>query len=303
MIRIGVVGTGAIANVHLPGLAQIDGVEIVGFTDINKVAADEAAEKFDAKVYKDYKSLARAKPDAVFLFVPPSPRGEMIKYFSRKKIHIFSEKPLALNMSDARRLVRVVEESGIKFMVGFVLHFMPPFCKIHQVVSSGEIGDLVTCWTRRLWHFKDLVGSWFGDTSQSGGMAVDYFCHDLDWSRWLGGEVRSIYGKVLHTTPDINSEDNTWAMLTFDKGIGVVGGSWVSRLGNNSIGAIGSKGAIFLRDDGKLVMKIDDEEEKEIPLEDTPPFKAESQHFIDCLNNGAEPECSIRDGMKAPRKY
>ena len=209
MIRVGVVGAGGIAKVHLPGLAEIDGIEIIGFTDVRREVAEEAAKKFKTKVYQDYKSLTRGKPDAVFLLVPPVPRMEMIKYFSHKKIHIFSEKPLALNMSDARRLVKVVERSGIKFMIGFVLHFMPPFRKIHEIVSSGTIGDLVTCWTRRLWNFKKISASWNGDVSLSGGMAVEYFCHDLDWARWLGGEVRSLYGKTLYTTSGITSEDST----------------------------------------------------------------------------------------------
>ena len=87
--------------------------------------------------------------------------------------------------------------------------------------------------------------------------------------------------------------------MTFDKGIGVIGGSWVSQLGDNSVGVIGSKGAIFLRDSGKLMLKIEGEEEKEIPLQDVSPFKAEDQYFIDCLNNGTTPECSISDAMKA----
>jgi predicted dehydrogenase len=299
MIRVGVVGAGGIATAHLPGLAEIEGIRVIGFTDIRREVAEEAAKKFKAKAYEDYKSLARGKPDAVFLFVPAPPRAQMIKYFAGRGIHIFSEKPLALNMKDANRLVRYVERSGIKFMIGFVLHFMPPFRKIHDIVASGQIGDLITCWTRRLWHFKSAGESWYGDASKSGGMAVDYFCHDLDWVRWLGGEVRALYGKILYTTPGITSEDNTWAMLTFDKGIGIVGGSWTSRLGDNSIGAIGSKGAIFLRDGGKIVMRVDGEEEREIPLENVSPFRAEDQHFIDCLSNGATPECSIVDGMKA----
>jgi len=300
MVNVGVVGCGGIAGAHLPGLKKNPDVKVVAMADINESIGKKTAQEFGAKFYSDYRKLADEDIEAVFLFPRPVPRVEMCVFFAKQGVHIFSEKPIAIDLRSAGRIVNAVEKSGVKFMVGFVLHFFPAFRKLHELQTSGQLGELTTCWTRRIWYFRGLKDVWYSDPAQSGGMAIDYFGHDIDWLRWTGGEVESIYGRTATVTEGLRCEDNVWAVATFETGgFGVIGGSWSSRMGDCSVGIIGTKGTAAINGDELRMQREGDKEPVVVPYETFNAMEAEDKHFIECLKTGARPEMDVMDGYRS----
>lgn len=299
MVKVGIVGCGGIARSHLPGIKSNPDVEVVAVADISEEVGREVAHDLGAEFYNDYRKLADEEIEAVFLFPRPIPRAEMEVFFAEQGRHIFSEKPIAINLEDAERIVNAVEKSGVKFMVGFVLHFFPAFRKLHELQNEGVLGELVTCWTRRIWRFGRLKETWYADPSQSGGMSVDYFGHDIDWLRWTGGEITSVYGWTKTVTEGIESEDNIWAMAVFQSGAsGVIGGSWSSFLGDTSIGIIGTKGTGVISGQ-EVRIQCEGEGARSVPYENFHPFDAEDKHFIRAIVEDFTPEVSVYDGFRA----
>jgi len=235
--------------------------------------------------------------DAVYVCTPPSARLKETVAAARAGKHIFAEKPLCLTMTQARKIARAIEQAGVHFMVGYVLHYWPAFKAVRQTLASGELGGLQVCWCNRMG--TGPRGGWIEDPNQSGGMTVEFNSHDIDWLRWVGGEVREVYGKTL-TIPGDGIERNVWAILTFDQGIGVLGSSWAAPIGWSVFGAIGSKGMVFCGQDGKVRKRLSGADETEVvpePVENA--LLEEDRHFVHSLLANTKPTIGMAEALGA----
>ncbi len=129
MLRIGVFGVGHLGKFHLNNWKEIPGVEIVGFYDPNDDTANEVSDKYQLARFLDPDTLINAC-DAIDVVAPTNFHFEWCERAIKKGKHVFVEKPLANTMEEARQLVKLAEESGIKFQVGHVERFNPAFLAI-----------------------------------------------------------------------------------------------------------------------------------------------------------------------------
>ena len=132
MLRIGVFGVGHLGKFHLNNWKDIDGAEVVGFYDPDDTTAIEVAEKYQLRRFPDPDSLLN-QCDAIDVVAPTNYHFELCEKAIKKGKHIFVEKPLANTMEEARQLVKLAEESGIKFQVGHVERFNPAFLAIKDM--------------------------------------------------------------------------------------------------------------------------------------------------------------------------
>src|SRR5688572_21258799 len=133
MLRIGVFGTGHLGKYHLNNWKEIPDVELVGFFDPNDNTAKEVSEKYQLPRFLDGDALIEAC-DAIDVVAPTNFHFEWCEKAIKKGKHVFVEKPLANTMDEARQLVQLAEESGIKFQVGHVERFNPAFLAIKDMV-------------------------------------------------------------------------------------------------------------------------------------------------------------------------
>ena len=126
MLRVGVFGVGHLGKFHLNNWKEIANVEIVGFYDPHDDNAKEVSEKYQLPRFLDPDALMDTC-DAIDVVAPTNYHYELCEKAIRKGKHIFVEKPLANTMEEARSLVKLAEESGIKFQVGHVERLIPPF--------------------------------------------------------------------------------------------------------------------------------------------------------------------------------
>lgn len=302
MIKIGFLGAGWVAEQHLAALKQIDDVKVTAIFNPTKSKAEKLAEECGAKAYDNQSDVIR-DVDVVYALAPQDVRVGQVMEAAHHGKHIFCEKPFANTLSEANRQIEVIEKSGVKVQLGFVMRHFANFKKLHDTFHTGELGDLVTVWTRRMW-FRTFAPDYYqASMARCGGLTNELNVHDFDWLRTLGGKVTSVYGQTISTRDDRDVEENSWSILNFNQGFGVVGTSWLSTLTDTSAGIIGTKGTIIL-DGGNVRKKLldsDEEQTFEFEEEDLMPdaFLAQERAFIDCITEDKKPSADIYDGRAA----
>ncbi|MEI9944398.1 MAG: Gfo/Idh/MocA family oxidoreductase [Chitinophagaceae bacterium] len=168
MLRIGIFGVGHLGKFHLNNWKEIPGVEIVGFYDPDNDTANEVSEKYQITRFSDPDLLIDGC-DAIDVVAPTTYHFQWCEKAIKKGKHVFVEKPLANTMAEARQLVKLAEESGIKFQVGHVerfnpaflsvkdLHLNPMFIEVHRLAQFNPRGTEVSVILDLMIHDIDII--------------------------------------------------------------------------------------------------------------------------------------------------
>ena len=168
MFKVGVFGAGHLGKFHLNNWKEIPGTEIVGFFDPNDDTAAEVSEKYQLVRFLDPDSLIEAC-DAIDVVAPTNHHFEWAEKAIKKGKHVFVEKPLANTMEEARQLVNLVAESGVKLQVGHVerfnpaflaikdLHLNPMFIEVHRLAQFNPRGSEVSVILDLMIHDIDII--------------------------------------------------------------------------------------------------------------------------------------------------
>jgi len=228
-VNIAVIGTGRMGSVHVANLVrQIPEANLSAICDIRLEVAQAVANDLGIqRVVRDYHELlADPSIEAVLIATNTNTHAMVIKDAALAGKHIFCEKPLALELKDIDDALAVVNQSKVKLQVGFNRRFDKSFQRVHQIVTSGEIGK--PC----ILHItsRDPESPTTEYLRTSGGMFLDMTIHDFDMIRFQVGEVEEIYaiGNVL-LTPEIQEFgdlDTTLVSIKFTNGaIGTIDNS------------------------------------------------------------------------------
>lgn len=205
MIRVGVVGTGGMANAHASQFNRIRGSKVTACCDIDEKRVKAFAEKHGIKgVYTDVRAmLAEADVDAVTVVTPDAAHKPVVMPVIRAGKHVMCEKPLALNYKDAKAMADAAKKKGVINMVNFSYRNSSAIQKAAELVQSGTLG--------RVMHFEaSYLQSWlsskgWGDwrTSPnwlwrlskkhgSNGVLGDVGVHIVDFAGFPLGEFASV---------------------------------------------------------------------------------------------------------------
>lgn len=193
MLKIGVFGVGHLGKFHLNNWKEIPGVEIVGFFDPHDQTALEVADKYQLPRFLDPDALMDAC-DAIDVVAPTNFHFEWCEKAIKKGKHVFVEKPLANTMEEARQLVKLAAESGIKFQVGHVERFNPAFLAVKDLDLKPMFIEV-----HRL--------AQFNPRGTEVSVILDLMIHDIDIILSIvKSDVKSISASgvgVMTETPDI----------------------------------------------------------------------------------------------------
>jgi predicted dehydrogenase len=193
MLKIGVFGVGHLGKFHLNNWKEITGTELVGFYDPNDEVAKEVAEKYQLPRFLDADVLIDAC-DAIDVVAPTNYHFELCEKAIKKGKHVFVEKPLANTMDEARQLVKLAAESGIKFQVGHVERFNPAFLAIKEMQLNPMFIEV-----HRL--------AQFNPRGTEVSVILDLMIHDIDIILSIvKSDVKNISASgvgVMTETPDI----------------------------------------------------------------------------------------------------
>ena len=131
MVRIGVLGAGHLGKIHLKLIQEIPDFELVGFYDPDDANAEQVINQLGIRRFSDMDDLIDLV-DAVDIVTPTLSHYECARKALKKTRHIFIEKPLANTVKEAREILSLVKEAGVKAQVGHVERFNPAFIAIQD---------------------------------------------------------------------------------------------------------------------------------------------------------------------------
>src|SRR5690625_4768488 len=147
-IKVGMIGTGGMAQVHANQLLALENVEIEAIADISVEAANHFITKFNlgnTKQFSDYKDmLEQAKIDAVIICSPHTLHFQQATDILNSGFHVLIEKPMTCNVNEAKQLIKTAENSGKIMQISYQRHFQPEFIYIHDAIAQGKIGELTS---------------------------------------------------------------------------------------------------------------------------------------------------------------
>ncbi|QBD75825.1 Gfo/Idh/MocA family oxidoreductase [Ktedonosporobacter rubrisoli] len=225
-IGIGVIGLGEMGLSHANIYAQLPDVRLIGIYDINSALASTIAQRLGTQAFPSLEALLAAPEiEAVSICTPDNLHYESTVQALNAGKHILLEKPLTVDLTEGRELVRRAEQSPQVFMVGHVLRFDPRYYLTRQEVAEGNIGDLIHLYARRnnlLTNARRLRGR----TSVAMFLGV----HDIDVMLWLmESSVETVYASATsNLLKDLGVADTIMATLRFTSGaVGALEVSWV----------------------------------------------------------------------------
>lgn len=303
MTRVAVVGSGFMARTHLQAYDGLLDVEPVAVCSRDPDRGRSVADEYQARWTDEFETvLTSDEVDAVDLCVPTPLHVEMAEASLEAGKSVLLEKPIALTLEGADRLVELEESSDGVLMVALVLRFWPEYIQFLDMVAGGELGEVETMLAYRLSPPADW-NDWMIDESRSGGVPVDLMSHDFDQAiavmgmptevmAGARGDRQHVFAQLAHTR-GVSVVEGSMGMPTsypFSCGFRVMGErrtvTYDFQVGATTEGGnLGEAASV----DGLLVAPADgDLQRQEVDQQD--PFHAEISYFVECVSAGRRPE-------------
>jgi predicted dehydrogenase len=206
---VGVLGCGAIAcQYHLPALRELSGVELAAMADPRAEARTGATALTGVAASADPDDvLVRDDLDAVVICADNAAHAELAEAAAEAGKHLYLEKPIALTVDDAHRVVAAVERSGVTAAIGFNFRFHPLHLRTRDLLRAGTIGKVRAVRTRYDQPQPPESMRWRRHRSAGGGALLDLGSHHIDLAGWfLDEEIDQVLDCELESRL---SEDDT----------------------------------------------------------------------------------------------
>jgi predicted dehydrogenase len=224
-LRVGLIGAGVMGLTHAVSLLASARAELVGVSalEVNLELA-KLCEGSSVPVTDDPAALIRNSGlDAVVIASPTDTHLGLIEEAAGAGLHVFCEKPLALDEKEARSAVDACNQASVKLAVGHVVRYFPAYAGIGALVKSGAVGPPGMAKCRRMSSPPGVARPWYADNRRSGGIFLDLGVHDFDWLLWCFGPVQRVsasavergaaqvaMGVLVHEGGTISSVELSW---------------------------------------------------------------------------------------------
>ena len=263
--------------------------------------------------YDDLGAALRAKPDVAIIANPSSAHVETALACVRAGCHLLVEKPLSDSLEGIDELAGEVERRGLVAMVAYQLRFHPSFERFQQIVSSGELGNLLSVRATvgeylPNWHRYEDYRAMYAARAELGGGVVLTQIHEYDYLHALFGMPQNLYALGGHWSDlDINVEDTASALMhctVSGRPLPVhIAQDYLQRPTSRACEVVGDRGKAMLdfaagtvslwRDGGEPVIdRLETFDRNELYL-------SEMRHFLGCVGANRGPLVDLREGKKS----
>jgi predicted dehydrogenase len=247
--RIGIIGTGAIAESHLIGYESA-GVNVGALCDMNPATlATRQKEWGIADGYTDYLHLlADPTITAVSICTPNSSHHPITVAAAKAGKHVLCEKPISMSLAHADEMITACETAGVVFQVGHHMRSWSAANHVKAMITRGDLGDIAFIRLRQThdWGGAQEVRGVFGSKELSGGgTLLDNGCHLFDLARYLGGNVADVFCRQQTRKFAVEVEDTATSSLGFRSGaIGSVEVAWTATGWQEAFWVFGTEGSV-----------------------------------------------------------
>ena len=199
-IRWAIVGCGWVARDYVaPALRDVPSATLVALCDPDQNARNRiAADTPGATTFGDLAALLESDVDAVYIATPNHLHRAICEAAARAGKAVLCEKPMATTLADARAMVRVCAENGVRYATAFDQRFHAAHERLRDLINEGRLGEITlarvhyACWTPPHWKPDSDDGShdnWRVDPARAGGGALmDLAPHGLDLTQIMVGQ-------------------------------------------------------------------------------------------------------------------
>jgi len=252
-LTFALVGCGRISVRHsqLLGEGQVAGAKLVAACDIVPQKAQAVAEKYNVPIYSDMHDMMKFHtPDVVVVLTESGYHAGHVIELAKYQSNIMVEKPMALRLSDADKMIEACDKAGIKLFVVKQNRFNLPVQKMREALVAGRFGKLVMGTVRVRWCRPQAYydqDSWRGTWAMDGGVLTNQASHHIDLLEWMMGDVISVFAMTRTALVDIETEDTAVVAVRFRNGaIGVIEATTATRPKDleGSISILGQNGTV-----------------------------------------------------------
>jgi predicted dehydrogenase len=250
------VGCGAIARKHAHALHHyVEGAEIGAFVDLDIARARDFSAKYGAPAFSSVREMMHAMGDRIDVFSVLTPSGahcpnvlDLVEYGRP----IVVEKPMALKLEDADRMIDACDAHGVKLFVVHQNRYNLPIMKAREALAQGRFGRLVLGTVRLRWTRDQAYYDserWRGTWEHDGGVFMNQAAHHIDMLSWFMGQVESVRSMAATRLVKIECEDTGVAVIRFNSGaLGVLEATTGARPTDleGSLSILGEKGSVVI---------------------------------------------------------
>lgn len=221
MVRYGIVGCGHIAKKHVAAIQAVEGATLVAVCDTN----EERLKEFATDEVKGYLSLEEMlKDDAIDVVSICTPSGlhpALTIQVAEAKKHVVVEKPMALTLEDADRMIEACEKNGVKMAVVHPNRFRPAVLELKRQLEVGAFGKIghanaTVRWNRNQAYYDQAP--WRGTKEMDGGVLMNQAIHNMDLLLWMLGDLEEVSTFDATRIRNIEAEDTSVSILKFKNG-------------------------------------------------------------------------------------
>ncbi len=319
MLRAAIIGLGKMGLSHQSMVNAHPEITLVSVCDTSAYVLDVLAKYTGVKTYTDYKKmLAEEKLDCAFIATPSRYHAEIVAAALELNLHVFCEKPFALDPATGYRLASQSEAKGLVNHVGYHYRFVAAFKEAKRLLDLKIIGDLHHV---RIEAYGPVVlrpkgSTWRSQKSEGGGCLFDYSCHAIDLVNYLVGRPVAVSGSVLNSVFSADVDDEIYATFEFGQGLyGQLATNWsdesyrkmavkLSFWGSNGrINVDRQELQVYLRSLPEPIEGLSSGWNMRYTTELTAPvwfyvrgeeYSAQIDHFVQCIKSGAKSLSSFR---------
>lgn len=212
-LHIGIVGCGYMGGTHAKILANDPRVQVLAVADVMRERAEDLAHGIKARAFGSVRDLLAVGLDAVYVTTPNTLHTEAVLAALDAGVHVFSEKPMATHLDEARQIRAAAQHAKGLYQVGHNRRFAPvyQYCK-----RALEQGFAVTSAHIKMNRGELQNPPWVGNTAVTGGFLYETTVHLLDMARWLIGDIVEVECRGSRRVYD--ELDNFTLLLAFAGG-------------------------------------------------------------------------------------
>ena len=228
-MKYALIGCGRISTNHIKAAVN-NKLEIIAVCDIvpehmeNVLAKHGIEGDTSIKRYTDYRKMVReSKPELVSIATESGIHAEIALYCIENNINVIIEKPMAMSLQDADKIIELSEKKNVKVCACHQNRFNVAVQEMRKALESGRFGKLShgsihVRWNRNQDYYTQAP--WRGTWAQDGGALMNQCIHGIDLLRWtFGDEVEEVYGQTRQQFHDyLEAEDVGMAVVKFKNG-------------------------------------------------------------------------------------
>ncbi len=321
-VKVGLIGSQFQADIHAESFKSVADAEVVAVASPTEEHVKAFAQKHRIPHwFTDYRKMLEMHEIAlVALSVPNDLHCQATVDCADAGKHVIVEKPFAMNIREADRMIDACAKARVKCMYAEELCFTPKYVRVKQLADEGAFGKVYL--VKQSEKHNGPHAGWFWDVTRSGGgVTMDMGCHAVEFFRWFYGKCRAVsvladMGTFVHAGKT-RGEDSATIIVRFENGAeGMAEESWARAGGmDDRVEVFGSLGCAYANlHMGNAIQTYSESGYGYVVEKATTSrgwtyttweelwnygFPQEMAHFVDCVKNNKEPIETGEDGRAA----